>query len=132
VTIWRLPQGADEGSYLPIHPLPPCAASGHAAAASSAFYGSFAFRIVVDIALRALSPAINDPTTAVLAIDQLHRMLRTVGKRDLRTDQILNKSGKLRVLFRTPNWEDFIHLAFRVPDRGSGNPTPLGGMGSRQ
>jgi uncharacterized membrane protein len=73
---------------------------------------TFAFRIVVDIALRALSPAINDPTTAVLAIDQLHRMLRTVGKRDLRTDQILNKSGKLRVLFRTPNWEDFIHLAF--------------------
>jgi uncharacterized membrane protein len=39
-------------------------------------------------------------------------MLRTVGKRDLRTDQILNKSGKLRVLFRTPNWDDFINLAF--------------------
>ena len=32
---------------------------------------TFAFRIVVDIALKALSPAINDPTTAVLAIDQL-------------------------------------------------------------
>jgi uncharacterized membrane protein len=73
---------------------------------------TFAFRIVVDIALKALSPAINDPTTAVLAIDQLHRMLRTVGKRDLRTDEILNKSGKLRVIFRTPNWEDFVHLAF--------------------
>lgn len=73
---------------------------------------TFAFRIVVDIALKALSPAINDPTTAVLAIDQLHRMLRSVGKRDLRTDEILNKSGKLRVIFRTPNWEDFVHLAF--------------------
>src|SRR3974390_160840 len=36
---------------------------------------TFAFRIVIDIALKALSPAINDPTTAVLAIDQLHRML---------------------------------------------------------
>ena len=36
----------------------------------------FAFRIIVDIALKALSPAINDPTTAVLAIDQLHRLLR--------------------------------------------------------
>jgi len=73
---------------------------------------TFAFRIVVDIALRALSPAINDPTTAVLAIDQLHRMLRTVGKRHLRTDEILDKSEKLRVVFRTPNWEDFVHLAF--------------------
>ena len=73
---------------------------------------TFAFRIVVDIALRALSPAINDPTTAVLAIDQLHRLLRTVGKRHLRTDEILNTFGQLRIVFRTPNWEDFVHLAF--------------------
>jgi uncharacterized membrane protein len=73
---------------------------------------TFAFRIVVDIALKALSPAINDPTTAVLAIDQLHRMLRSVGRRNLRTDEILDGSGRLRVIFRTPNWEDFVHLAF--------------------
>jgi uncharacterized membrane protein len=73
---------------------------------------TFAFRIVVDIALKALSPAINDPTTGVLAIDQLHRMLRMVGRRHLRTDEILNESGQLRVVFRTPNWEDFVHLAF--------------------
>jgi uncharacterized membrane protein len=73
---------------------------------------TFAFRIVIDIALRALSAAINDPTTAVLAIDQLHRMLRRVGNRHLRTDAIRNQSGKLRVIFRTPNWEDYVHLAF--------------------
>lgn len=73
---------------------------------------TFAFRIIIDIALRALSPAINDPTTAVLAIDQLHRLLRMVGKRHLRTDEILAPSGELRVILRTPNWEDFVHLAF--------------------
>ena len=73
---------------------------------------TFAIRIVIDIALRALSPAINDPTTAVLAIDQLHRLLRMVGKRHLRTDEVTAPSGKLRVIFRTPNWEDFVHLAF--------------------
>jgi uncharacterized membrane protein len=73
---------------------------------------TFAFRIVVDIALKALSPAINDPTTAVLAIDQLHRMLRSVGRRNLRTDEILDASGRLRVIFRTPNWDDFVRLAF--------------------
>ena len=61
---------------------------------------AFAFRIVVDIAIKALSPAINDPTTAVLAIDQLHRMLRSVGRRNLRTDEILDASGRLRVIFR--------------------------------
>jgi len=83
---------------------------------------TFAFRIVIDIALRALSPAINDPTTAVLALDQLHRLLRMVGKRHLRTDEIVDKSGRLRVIFRTPNWEDFVHLAFsETRDCGSGN-----------
>ena len=83
---------------------------------------TFAFRIVVDIALRALSPAINDPTTAVLAIDQLHRLLRMVGKRHLRTDEILDKSGQLRVIFRTPNWEDYVHLAFsEIRSCGSNN-----------
>jgi uncharacterized membrane protein len=73
---------------------------------------TFAYRIVVDIALKALSPANNDPTTAVIAIDQLHRLLRQAGNRNLRTDEILAKSGQLLVLFRTPNWEDFVHLAF--------------------
>jgi uncharacterized membrane protein len=73
---------------------------------------TFAFRIVIDIALKALSPAINDPTTAVLAIDQLHRMLRSVGRRNLRTDEILDSAGQLRVIFRTPNWDNFVQLAF--------------------
>ena len=73
---------------------------------------TFAFRIVIDIALKALSPAINDPTTAVLAIDQLHRLLRSVGTRQLRTDEILNISGQLRVIVRTPNWDDFVDMAF--------------------
>ena len=72
----------------------------------------FAFRILVDIAIKALSKAINDPTTAVLAIDQLHRLLRSAGTRNLRTDQILDRAGKLRVIFRTPNWEVFVNLAF--------------------
>jgi len=72
----------------------------------------FAFRILADIAIKALSKAINDPTTAVLAIDQLDRLLRSAGTRNLRTDHILDRGGKLRVIFRTPNWEDFVHLAF--------------------
>ena len=73
----------------------------------------FSFRIEVDIALKALSPAINDPTTAVLAIDQLHRLLRLVGKRFLHGYEIRDKAGHLRLLFHTPNWEDFVHIAFR-------------------
>lgn len=83
---------------------------------------TFAFRIVVDIALRALSAAINDPTTGVLAIDQLHRMLKLVGQRELRTDEVSDETGTLRVIFRTPNWEDFVYLAFsEIRLCGAGN-----------
>ena len=83
---------------------------------------TFAFRIVVDVGLKALSPAINDPTTAVLAMDQLHRMLRTVGKRHLRADKLLDKSGQFRMIFRTPNWDDFVDLTFsEIRNCGSNN-----------
>ena len=51
----------------------------------------FAFRMLVDIGLKALSPAINDPTTGVLAIDQVHRLLREVGKRELHGEGIADR-----------------------------------------
>jgi uncharacterized membrane protein len=71
----------------------------------------FSFRILVDIALKALSPAINDPTTAVLALDQVHRLLRVVGGRDLRGEAIHDLDRRLRVIHRTPNWEDFVQVS---------------------
>jgi uncharacterized membrane protein len=71
----------------------------------------FSFRILVDIALKALSPAINDPTTAVLVLDQLQRLLRQVGRRKLRAEAIVDVSGRRRVICRTPNWEDFVHVS---------------------
>jgi len=71
----------------------------------------FAFRIIVDIGLKALSPAINDPTTAVLALDQVHRLLRMLGRRRLRGEVILDDGGQPRVIFRTPNWEDYVQVA---------------------
>jgi len=71
----------------------------------------FAFRIIVDIASKALSPAINDPTTAVLAIDQIHHLLRDVGCRSLAEGRETDGKGQLRLVYRTPNWEDFVYLA---------------------
>lgn len=71
----------------------------------------FAFRIIVDVAAKALSPAINDPTTAVLALDQIHRLLRTVAGRQLDTGRVHDEAGTLRLAYRTPDWEDFVSLA---------------------
>jgi uncharacterized membrane protein len=72
---------------------------------------AFPFRIIVDIASKALSPAINDPTTAVLAIDQLHHLLHSLGARKLDTGHVCDPDGRLRLVYRTPDWEDFVDLA---------------------
>jgi uncharacterized membrane protein len=71
----------------------------------------FAFRIMVDIANKALSPAINDPTTAVLALDQIHRLLLYVGHRDLDSGEGRDADGKLRLVYGTPDWPDYVLLA---------------------
>jgi uncharacterized membrane protein len=73
---------------------------------------TFAFRVIVDIAVKALSTAINDPTTAVLAMDQLHRLLRLVGLRHLHDDSVFDPDGTLRLIVPTPGWEDFVQLTF--------------------
>ena len=74
---------------------------------------TFALRVIVDIAVKALSTSINDPTTAVLAMDQLQRLLRTAGERNLHNDQFRAKDGALWLVFPTPDWDDFVHLTCR-------------------
>jgi len=86
---------------------------------------AFAFRIIVDIASKALSPAINDPTTAVLALDQIHNLLRDVGMRRLDTGLVRDSSGQLRVFYRTPDWEDFVRLAVTEIRQFGGNSTQV-------
>ena len=85
----------------------------------------FALRVIVDIAIKALSPAINDPTTAVLAIDQLQRLLRTAGDRNLHNARLFDSDGRLRVIFQTPNWEDFVHLALNEIRQYGGGSTQV-------
>ena len=72
----------------------------------------FAFRIIVDIGLKALSPAINDPTTSVQAIDQIEDLLRRLGGHDLDAGYGYDADGVLRLIFPMPTWEDYLVLAF--------------------
>lgn len=58
----------------------------------------FGVRQLVDIAERALSPGINDPTTAVQVLDELHRILRVAGARADRSAHLVDGSGTVRVL----------------------------------
>jgi uncharacterized membrane protein len=72
----------------------------------------YPLRLLVDIAIRALSPAINDPTTAVQAIDQIEDLLRRLGRRDLDAGYARDRDGRLRFVYPMPTWEDYLTLAF--------------------
>lgn len=72
----------------------------------------YAIRLLVDIAIRALSPAVNDPTTAVQALDQIEDLLIRLGLRRLEVGQFSGPDGSLRLVVPFPKWEDFLLLAF--------------------
>jgi uncharacterized membrane protein len=72
----------------------------------------YPLRLLVDIAVKALSPAVNDPTTAVQAIDQIEDLLRRLGRRELDAGYARDASGTLRLIFPMPSWEDYLRLAF--------------------
>lgn len=70
-----------------------------------------AFRVLVDIALRALSPAVNDPTTAVQVLDCEESLLRILVARDLDAGVVTGPHGRTRVLLTLPDWDDYVALA---------------------
>ena len=73
---------------------------------------AFGFRQLIDIAERALSPGVNDPTTAVQSIDQVHDLLRRLAGRRFPTSVRLDESGAPRVVAPRLSWEDYVSLAF--------------------
>jgi uncharacterized membrane protein len=72
----------------------------------------YPIRLLVDIAIKALSPAVNDPTTAVQTIDQIEDLLRRLGNRALDTGYATDAAGIVRLVYPMPTWEDYLTLAF--------------------
>lgn len=65
----------------------------------------------MDIAAKALSPGINDPTTAVQVVDQLHQLLHDVANEPLRSDVYRDVNGTPRVYVPQPAWANFVDSA---------------------
>jgi uncharacterized membrane protein len=83
---------------------------------------TMAFRVLADIALRALSPAINDPTTAVQVLDCEEDLLRMLVGRDLDAGETTGPHGRTRVLLMLPNWGDYVTLAVdEIVEAGADN-----------
>lgn len=72
---------------------------------------AFGFRQLVDIAERALSPGINDPSTAVLVLDELHDLLRRLIRRRFPASVRLDDAGAVRLILPRPDWSDYLDLA---------------------
>jgi uncharacterized membrane protein len=70
-----------------------------------------AIRLLVDIAIHSLSVAVNDPTTAVHALDQIESMLLRIGNLDLDIGTVRDTRGNQRVWYKAPTWEDYLDLA---------------------
>ncbi len=71
----------------------------------------YAVRLLVDVAIKALSPAINDPTTAVQSLDQIEDLLLRMGQRDLDVGRVRDADGRLRLVMPVPTWNDLVVLA---------------------
>ncbi|WP_270043365.1 DUF2254 family protein [Solirubrobacter ginsenosidimutans] len=72
---------------------------------------TMALRVFADIALRALSPGINDPTTAIQALDEIDTLLRQIVARDLALETVNGSDGQPRVKLQLPTWDDFLTVA---------------------
>jgi uncharacterized membrane protein len=72
---------------------------------------AFPLRLLSDIALRALSPAVNDPTTAIQALDAMDDLLRALVGRNLDVGEVAAADGTVRVVLSLPSWSDFLDVA---------------------
>ena len=86
----------------------------------------FAFRLLADIGLRALSPAINDPATAVQVLDTIESLLAPLITRDLDVAEIADDAGAVKVVLALPSWDDYLRISLDdLLESGSRSPMVL-------
>jgi uncharacterized membrane protein len=86
---------------------------------------AFGIRQLVDVALKALSPGINDTTTAVTSLDYLSVILQRLAGRRI-APRPLRDGDSVRVLPAGPGFERLLGLAFdQILENAHGNTTVL-------
>jgi uncharacterized membrane protein len=83
----------------------------------------FAIDQLVEIAIRALSPAVNDTFTALTCIDWISAGLATISGRRLEEGVYRGRSGKVRLIELDPSYARMVNRAFdKVRQAGRGMP----------
>jgi uncharacterized membrane protein len=89
---------------------------------------AFGVRQIVDVALKALSPGINDTTTAVMCIDYLTAILVRLTARRIES-RYRSKEGELRLLTCGPTYAGMVGESFdQIRQNGGGNLPILDGL----
>lgn len=83
----------------------------------------FSIAQLVEIAVRSLSPSLNDPFTAMTCLDRLGEAIAHLGRRSLPKTERVKSDGKLRLLIDRPDFSGMVHLAFdQIRQNGRGKP----------
>jgi uncharacterized membrane protein len=77
----------------------------------------YGLRQLTDVANKALSPGINDPTTAVHALGHISAVLCELADRELGSVMLHDDAGYVRVVLRRPDLADLLDLAITQPRR---------------
>jgi uncharacterized membrane protein len=86
----------------------------------------FPVRQLVEIAVRALSPGINDPFTATVVIDRLRGALSRVMDRRLPAETLRDEAGCVRIYRQVTTYEGLVDAAFhQIRQAGSSHPAVL-------
>jgi uncharacterized membrane protein len=86
----------------------------------------FAITQLVEIALRALSSAINDTFTGLTCIDWLGDAIRTIHATPVADGALEDAAGRTRLLFPLPRFARLVKAAFdQIRQAGAGNPAVL-------
>jgi uncharacterized membrane protein len=90
---------------------------------------AYGLRQLVDVAVKALSPGINDPTTAVHALGHISALLCELAAHELGPRTLHDDEGQLRAVLHRPDLDDLVELALEQPRLyGAADPLVLGRM----
>ncbi len=86
----------------------------------------YGIRQLVDVASQALSPAVNQPTTAVIVIDRLEELLLRIARRPQPTGYFVDTDGVVRLMHPEPTWAETVDLAFtEIAIYGASSPAVI-------
>jgi uncharacterized membrane protein len=86
----------------------------------------FGIRHLVEVAVRALSPGINDPFTATVVVDRLRGVLSRLMGRQLPHERLRDRSGHVRIYRQVTTYEGLLDAAFhQIRQAGSSHPAVL-------